>query len=61
MNYEKTLRKVRQRIFDYDDMGKDEKAKRVLLKLKSKLMPAWKEHKEQMKHEQGQRLLRAWA
>jgi hypothetical protein len=32
MNYENLTRKIRQRIFDYDDAGKGEKAGRVLRK-----------------------------
>jgi len=39
---ERTLRLVRQRIFDYEDMGKGEKASKVIATCKRILTPLWR-------------------
>lgn len=38
---EKVLRQVRQRVFDYEDEGKGEKAQRVMATCKRIAMPRW--------------------
>ena len=38
MNYEKIVRKIRQRIFDYDGTAKEDKAGRVLEKAKKRML-----------------------
>ena len=51
---ERILREVRLRIFDYEDEGKLEKAKRVIEKCKAILMPLW----EAQNHDSSEKRLR---
>ena len=39
--YERVLRRVRLKVFDYEDAGKLDKAHRVIAKCKAILMPRW--------------------
>ena len=39
--YERLLRRIRLRIFDYEDQGKLEKAHRVIQKIKTICKPWW--------------------
>jgi len=39
--YERVLRRLRQRIFDYEDAGKGEKADRILKRCQTILAPLW--------------------
>lgn len=41
MNYERQLRRLRQRVFDYPET-KEEQVSRIFAKLKAKLEPVWK-------------------
>jgi hypothetical protein len=36
--YEIKLRKIRQKIFDYEGTGKEEKAERILIKIKNEFL-----------------------
>jgi hypothetical protein len=62
MNYEKLLRRMRQRIFDYDGTGKEEKAGRALRKIKRKFLesPEHLRHVQRREHELSERMLRLW-
>ena len=42
--YEKVLRRLRQRIFDYEDAGKGNKASRLIERCKCILAPYWQAH-----------------
>jgi hypothetical protein len=39
--YERLLRQIRLRIFDYEDMGKLDKAHRIIEKIKAICGPTW--------------------
>lgn len=59
--YEGVLRRIRQRVFDYEDAGKGEKAARIIRKCKVILQPFWQAHADAREHARGQRLLNTWA
>lgn len=59
--YEQVLRRLRQRVFDYEDAGKGDKAARLIRKCKVILQPMWQAHADAMEHAHGQRVLNTWA
>lgn len=44
--YEAVLRRIRLRIFDYEDQGKFLKAQRVILRIKKIMEPLWEAQKK---------------
>lgn len=63
MNYEKLLRRMRQRIFSYDGTPNESKAMRVLEKVKRAYLasPEMKAHREAMQQAHSERMLRLYA
>lgn len=54
--YERILRQIRLRIFDYEDQGKLEKAHRVIGKIKAICGPTWERRAHQLQEERLSRL-----
>jgi hypothetical protein len=54
--YEKLLRHIRQRIYDYEDQGKSEKAHRVIDKIKVICQPWWDKRAKRQQEKMLQRL-----
>lgn len=63
MKYAKLLRRMRQRIFDYDGTSKEVKALRVLLKIKARYTQsaAFKAEAEAARQQLSDRMWRLWA
>jgi len=57
---ERMLRKMRQRIFDYDDAGLGDKAARVMARCKAILALLWNARAEARKVAAENRLMRTW-
>jgi len=55
--YERLLRRIRLRIFEYEDAGKLNKAKRIIAKCKSICGPRWKARQKRI---QDRHALRLW-
>ena len=55
--YERMLRRIRLRIFDYEDAGKLEKAHRIIAKIKVICGPRWE---ARAKRRQDEMLHRIW-
>jgi hypothetical protein len=58
--YEAVLRRLRQRIFDYDDAGKGEKASRLISRCKAICMPLWNAQAETRAKAASDRMMRLW-
>lgn len=58
--YERILRRIRQRIFDYEDASptKFVKAQRIMGKIKARLSPVWQ---AQSNARISERMLRLWS
>jgi hypothetical protein len=54
--YERLLRHIRQRIFDYEDQGKLEKANRLIEKIKVICNPWWTKRAKRQEEKMLQRL-----
>ena len=54
--YERMLRRIRLRIFEYEDAGKLEKAHRVIAKIKLICGPAWERRAKRLEEERLSRL-----
>ena len=55
--YERVLRRIRLRIFEYEDAGKLDKAQRVIAKCKTICEPRWEKRAKRI---QDQQLHRIW-
>lgn len=60
--YERVLRRVRLRIFDYEDEGAEKfaKAQRVIKKCKAILQPLWIAQNQAREKAAGDRKMRTW-
>jgi hypothetical protein len=58
--YERVLRRLRQRIFDYEDVGKGEKASRLIKRCKSILTSLWVAHAEERAKAASDRMMKLW-
>ncbi len=58
--YEKVLRRLRQRIFDYEDIGKGDKASMLIKRCKIILEPYWKAHAEAREKAQSDRMMHTY-
>ena len=58
--YEAVLRRLRQRVFDYDDAGKGDKASRLIQRCKAICMPLWDARAEAIKKAAEDRFMRLW-
>ncbi len=54
--YERLLRQIRLRIFEYEDQGKLEKAHRVIAKIKVICGPMWERRAKRLEEERLSRL-----
>ncbi len=54
--YERMLRRIRLRIFEYEDAGKLEKAHRVIAKIKVICGPTWERRAKRLEEERLSRL-----
>lgn len=54
--YERMLRRIRLRIFEYEDQGKLEKAHRVIAKIKVICGPTWERRAKRVQEERLSRL-----
>lgn len=54
--YERLLRRIRLRIFEYEDQGKLEKAHRVIAKIKVICGPMWERRAKRIQEERLSRL-----
>ncbi len=54
--YERMLRRIRLRIFEYEDQGKLEKAHRVIAKIKVICGPTWERRAKRLEEERLSRL-----
>jgi hypothetical protein len=54
--YERTLRRIRLRIFGYEDAGKLEKAQRVIEKIKRICQPMWEKRAKRLENKALNRL-----
>lgn len=54
--YERLLRRIRLRIFEYEDAGKLEKAQRVIAKIKVICGPMWERRAKRIQEERLSRL-----
>lgn len=59
MSYERLLRRLRQRIFDYSDEKQDQ-ASRLIAKCKQRLQPMWEAEAAERKREHQDRIMRLW-
>jgi hypothetical protein len=48
--YEKTLRRIRLRVFDYQDQGKLVKAQRVIARIKTVCGPMWEKRAKRLQN-----------
>jgi len=55
--YEKLLRRIRLRIFDYDDLGKLDKARRIIERIKAICRPTWEKRAKRLENKMLDRLL----
>jgi len=55
-NYERMLRRIRLRLFDYEDQGKLAKAHRVIAKIKVICGPMWERRAKRIQEERLSRL-----
>ena len=54
--YERILRRIRLRIFDYEDMGKLDKVKRIIERIKSICEPVWEKRAKRSENKMLKRL-----
>jgi hypothetical protein len=57
---ERLLRRIRQRVFDYEDQGKCDKAARIIQRLKAILAPRWEAHARAREKARQDRVMRTW-
>jgi hypothetical protein len=57
---ERLLRRIRLRVFDYEDQGKYDKAARIMEKLKAILRPRWEAHAEARRKAKTDAMMRTW-
>ena len=55
--YERLLRQIRLRIFDYEDQGKLEKAHRIIEKIKAICGPWWTKRAKRLENKMLERLI----
>jgi hypothetical protein len=54
--YERLLRHIRLRIFDYEDQGKMEKAHRIITRIKTICGPTWRKRAKRLEDRSLERL-----
>lgn len=59
-SYERILRRVRQRVFQYDDAGRGDQAQRVIRAIKARCMPYWDERAHEQRRARTDELMRLW-
>jgi hypothetical protein len=47
-NYERTLRRIRLRVFQYEDMGRSDKAQRIIERIKQICGPMWRKRAKRL-------------
>jgi len=53
--YERTLRRIRLRIFDYEDQGRLEQARRIIDRIKAICGPMWEKRAKRLENEMLER------
>jgi hypothetical protein len=59
-SYERILRRVRQRFFDYEDAGRGAQAQRVIRAIKARCMPYWDTQAYERERAHTDRIMRLW-
>ena len=54
--YERLLRRIRLRVFDYEDQGKRAKAERVIARIKAICGPTWEKRAKRQENKMLERL-----
>ena len=54
--YERLLRRIRLRIFDYEDSGRREKAQRIIARIKATCGPMWEKRTRRLENKMLNRL-----
>ena len=55
--YERTLRRIRLRIFDHDNQGKLDKAERIIARIKVICGPMWEKRAKRLENRSLERLI----
>ena len=53
--YERLLRRIRLRMFDYEDLGKSDKAQKVIARIKTICGPWWTKRAKRLENEMLER------
>ena len=55
--YERTLRRIRLRVFQYEDMGRSDKAQRIVERIKRICGPWWRKRAKRLENKALERLI----
>ena len=55
--YEAMLRRIRLHIFDYEDLGKSDKAQKVIARIKAICGPTWEKRAKRLENKMLERLI----
>ncbi|TXH48619.1 MAG: hypothetical protein E6Q97_24395 [Desulfurellales bacterium] len=59
-SYERILRRVRQRVFAYEEAGRGAQAARVIRAIKARCMPYWEARAAARRRQYEDRVMRTW-